>query len=113
MYGAPPSLARYLYTHWRVNELGSEIEIDQFLNSATVKQALIPKHDISLVGRYCALGIDLMIEDPLKHLFSDSKHNYKWQQVFHGMTDTWLDLYHVVDPVVDESKILTHFGAKS
>lgn len=76
----------------------------------TLVLAIIP-NGINLIKRYSAdklkvMGLTLNVQDDNNREFIDNRLNYKWKQVYHGMGDTWLDLYEVTDPTVTESEFI-------
>ena len=109
LYGAKPSLADFLFESWKVELLASTAIIDRLLNADLVKSAISPR-GLSLIKSYTEselahVGLTLNACPTSEHEYVDNGFQYRWKQVYHGPADSWLDLYEVVEPTVDDGKI--------
>lgn len=117
IYEAPYWLAYHLFTRWNIEQLVSKNEVDQFLDSKIVKEVVFAEGKLNNMKRYTQkelddMGIALKLVDPEKHEFLDTKFGYRWQQIYHGMSDVWVDRYQIVSPAADDSKLIETMAAR-
>lgn len=110
LFGAPYNLSRFLFGRWGIEGFSSLQQVEALFASDLFRKTILPNGRISLLRRYTkaeieALGTSLTPTGGNGHEFTDSRFGFRWRQVYHGMAETWLDLYSVIDPQVDESKI--------
>lgn len=110
-YEVPPSMARYLFSRWHISKFEDKEEIRNFVKNEDVKKVFFIKPGINIVKKYSQkelnnLGLVLSEIDALNHLYKDNKYNFLWQEVYHGISESWLGVYTIKDPDPDDKHLL-------
>ena len=110
LYDVTSSMARFLFERWNTSKLTSENAIKSFVASQEVRKVFFINEEINIAKAYSKdelnkLGISLNEIDAEKHLYTDSKYQFTWEEVFHGPSDSYINLYKVIEPKPDDSHL--------
>lgn len=111
LYEVTENHARFLFDRWHVIDKGDEASIRAFIESDDVKKIFFIQPNINIVKKYSLaelnkIGIQLIEVDKENHIFRDSKNNFLWEEIYHGMADCWSGLYKIKEPAPDDKHLL-------
>lgn len=111
LYEITENQSRFLFDRWNVIDKTDELAIKKFVESDEVKKVFFIQPDINIAKKYTVeelnkIGIQLNIVDKDKHNYRDSRNNFLWEELYHGIADCWSGYYKVKEPVPDDSHLL-------
>ncbi len=111
LYEVTENQARFLFDRWHVIDKYDDLTIKTFVESNEVRKVFFIQPEINIVKKYTLdelnkIGIQLNEVDKDKHIYRDSKNNFLWEEIYHGMADCWSEFYKVKDPIPDDNHLL-------
>lgn len=111
LYEVTENQSRFLFDRWHVIDKNDESTITTFVESDDVRKVFFIQPEINIAKRYTLyelkkISIQLNEVDKDKHIYRDSKYNFLWEEVYHGMADCWSGYYKVKEPLPDDNHLL-------
>lgn len=111
LYEVTENQSRFLFERWNVVDKNNESAIKAFVESNEVRKIFFIRPKINIAKKYTLeelnkIGIQFIEIDKDKHTYRDSKYNFLWEEIYHGMTDYWSGYYKIKEPAPEDKHLL-------